>query len=109
MAWVRVGPRAALDGRDVVGCDVEGRRVAVYRLGDDCFATSNVCPHAGASLSDGCVVEGYIECPGHRALFDIRTGASDGSVTAKALRTFPVKVEGEDIYVELPAVEERTR
>ena len=45
----------------------------------------------------------------HHALFDIRTGEPDGSVTDRRLRTYPVKVEGDDIYVELPAAEEHSK
>lgn len=109
MAWVRVASRAAFDGREVLGVTAGGRRVAVYRLADGWFATGDTCPHAGASLSDGCIVEGHVECPVHHALFDIRTGASDGSVTSRTLATFAVTVEGDDIYVDVPAMEERTR
>src|SRR6476661_5154464 len=102
MAWALAVAESALADRDVVGVAVDGRRVAVYRLGESYFATSDVCPHAGAPLSRGCVVEGYVECPMHHALFDIRTGAADGSVTARALPTFPVKTEGGGIYVDIP-------
>ena len=62
----------------------------LYRLGDEFFATGDACPHLGASLSEGCVVDGYIECPLHSALFDIRTGASDGSMTSRPVSTLPV-------------------
>lgn len=55
----------------------------------------------GVPLSMGCVVDGYIECPFHHSLFDIRSGASDGSVTVKSLRTFPTKVEHGTIYVDV--------
>ena len=102
MAWVVAAATSALDGRDVIGIDVAGRRLAIYRLNDGYFATSDTCPHAAASLSDGCVVEGYIECPVHSALFDIRTGASDGSMTPRNLVTFPVRVEADRILVDIP-------
>ena len=46
---------------------------------------------------------------GGDALFDIRSGAADGSVTARALATCATKIEGGDIYVDLPTVEESTR
>lgn len=109
MTWVRAAARSALAARGVIGVDVAGRRVALYRLDGGVFATSDICPHAGLPLSAGCIVEGHIECPGHRALFDIRTGAADGSVTARALATFPVKIEDDEIFVDLPAVEETMR
>ena len=41
----------------------------------------------------GPVVDGYIECPVHYALFDIRTGHADGAITSQPLRTFPTRVE----------------
>ena len=109
MAWALAALQSALEGHDIIGVDVNGRRLAVYRIDDEFFATSDECPHAGGSLSGGCIVEGYVECPVHCALFDIRTGASDGSLTARAVQTFAVKVEGGAIYVDLPAVEETTR
>lgn len=101
MAWTFAAKTSVLAGRDVIGVVCEGRALALYRLNGDYFATSDVCPHQGASLSDGCVVEGYIECPLHYALFDIRTGAADGGVTTTSVRTFATRVEGDDIHVEI--------
>ena len=107
MAWTRAASRAALDGRDLVGVEVGGRRVVLYRLDGAVFATSGTCPHAGAPLARGCVVEGYVECPVHHALFDIRTGEADGAITSQPLRTFATRVEDDVIYVDLPMTEER--
>jgi nitrite reductase/ring-hydroxylating ferredoxin subunit len=106
MPWTYAAPRSAFDVRDVVAVEVGGQRVALYRLSDGIHATSDACPHQGASLSQGCVVEGFIECPLHFALFDIRTGAAGGGPTTTSVRTYPAKVEQDSIYVELPAAEE---
>ncbi|MEP7118482.1 MAG: Rieske 2Fe-2S domain-containing protein [Acidobacteriota bacterium] len=106
MPWVRAAARSALDGRAMMAVRCNGQRVALYALDDGVYATSDTCPHLGALLSYGTVVQGYVECPMHHALFDIRTGETDGSVTDKSVRTFPVKVEEGEIYVELPAMEE---
>ncbi len=107
--WVRVAAAHDFDGRDVIGVACEGRRVALYRLADGIFATSDTCPHLGASLSEGCVVEGFIECPQHHALFDIRTGVADGAVTDRPIQTFPTRVEGGEVYVDLAPIEETGR
>lgn len=107
MAWTEAATCAAFGGRDVIAVDCRGRRLALYRLGDEVFATSDACPHLGASLAGGQVVDGYIECPLHYALFDIRTGASDGSTTATPVQTFPAKVERDIVYVDLPAGQEQ--
>jgi nitrite reductase/ring-hydroxylating ferredoxin subunit len=106
MAWVPAADCAAFAGRDVIAVHCNGRRLALYRLEDDVFATTDVCPHQGASLSDGCLVSGYIECPVHFALFDIRTGEPDGSVTTSRAATFATKVEDGMIYVDMPSGEE---
>src|SRR5687767_7932431 len=38
------------------------------------FAVSNVCRHQFAKLGQGQVREGCLECPWHRARYDVRTG-----------------------------------
>ena len=101
MAWTLAAKVSALDEREVVAAECGGRRLAIYRLGGAYFATNDACPHQGGSLSDGCVVDGFIECPAHFALFDIRTGAADGSVTAASVRTFPTRVAHGEIHVDL--------
>lgn len=106
MAWAYAAEVADLDRHDVIGRVCHGRRIALYRLSAGIFASSDACPHAGAPLSRGCVVEGFIECPVHFSLFDIRTGEPQGGTTTRPLATFPTKVENGRIYVDLPAVEE---
>ncbi len=101
MAWTAATRVSAFGDRHVVGVVCDGHRVAVYRLNGEYFATSDICPHAGAALSAGCVVEHYIECPVHYALFDIRTGAADGAVTPRDVRTYATRLEGDEILVDL--------
>jgi len=106
MPWTYAAPRSALGARNVIAVEVGGQRLALYRLGDAIHATADACPHLGASLSQGCVVEGFVECPLHFALFDIRTGAAGGGPTTRSVRTYPTKVEQDGIYVDIPAAEE---
>lgn len=72
------------------------------------YALDNRCPHMGGSLSGGDLEGGTLTCPRHGARFDIRTGKSVGnaklafiSVKVGDAKTFPVKVEGTDILVDL--------
>ena len=107
MAWTPVARCAALEQGDVTAVDCSGMHLVLYRLEDGVFATSATCPHLGGSLAAGTIVNGYIECPVHYALFDIRTGDADGAITSQPLRTYPTKVEDDVIYVDLPMAEER--
>ncbi len=99
MPWVHVADLADFAGRNVIGVEHGERKLAIYRLEDGVYATTDICPHAAARLSGGEVVEGYIECPGHYALFDIRTGASGGGLATGDLTTYPVRVDGTAIHV----------
>jgi 3-phenylpropionate/trans-cinnamate dioxygenase ferredoxin subunit len=59
------------------------------------------CSHMGQDLSKG-TKEGHIlRCKLHGAEFDIRTGDVLRNMQARKLKTFPVTVKGEDIFVEL--------
>ena len=104
--WEWTATLSALDGRAVVGVQCQGRRLALYRLDEGIFASTDTCPHHGSTLSHGCVVGGFIECPVHYALFDIRTGAPDGAVTTRRLRTLATKIEDGNIYVDVSGLEE---
>ena len=55
---------------------VEGRRVALARVGEEFFAIDDTCSHADFPLSEGDVDadECALECPAHGSLFDLRTG-----------------------------------
>ena len=99
MPWVRVADLADFAGRNVIGVEHGERKLAIYRPEDGVYATTDICPHAAARLSGGEVVEGYIERPGHFALFDIRTGKSAGSLAAGDLTTYPVMLDGTRICV----------
>jgi nitrite reductase/ring-hydroxylating ferredoxin subunit len=104
MLWLFAANCSDFGDRDVIGVICAGQRLALYKLPDGYFATSDACPHQGGSLSEGCVIENYIECPLHYALFDIRTGAADGGVTTTPVKTFKTRVDDGRVFVEMDAV-----
>ena len=79
--------------------------VCVANLGDGTFlAVDDVCSHAEASLSEGevDVEDEIIECPRHGSVFDLRTGQPRSLPATLPVVTFPVKVEGEALLIEVP-------
>lgn len=67
--------------------------IALYKVGDEYFATSNICTHGLARLSDG-YLEGYlIECPLHQGLFDVRTGSCAGPPVEEDIKAYDVRVQ----------------
>jgi nitrite reductase (NADH) small subunit len=53
---------------------VNGRHVAVFRLGDEFFALDNLCLHRGGPICDGEIRNGVVTCPWHFWSYEIRTG-----------------------------------
>jgi nitrite reductase/ring-hydroxylating ferredoxin subunit len=53
---------------------IRGRSIALFRLDGILFALDNICPHAGAALARGRILDGMIQCPLHGSKFDLRTG-----------------------------------
>jgi len=75
--------------------------VAVFRLGDEFYATDDTCTHAQASLAEGYIAGDAVECAFHSAKFCIRTGQVRSLPATRPLRTYPVKIVGDEIYVDL--------
>jgi 3-phenylpropionate/trans-cinnamate dioxygenase ferredoxin subunit len=78
--------------------------IAVANLGDGVFlAVDDICSHAEASLSEGevDVEDETIECPRHGSVFDLRSGRPRSLPATVPVVSFPVKVEGDRILIEL--------
>jgi 3-phenylpropionate/trans-cinnamate dioxygenase ferredoxin subunit len=78
--------------------------IAVANLGNGTFlAVDDICSHAEASVSEGEVDVDMetIECPRHGSTFDLRTGQPKTLPATLPIVTFPVKVDGDLIMIEL--------
>lgn len=73
--------------------------IALYKLEDGIYATSNSCSHEYSPLSEGIVMDGRVYCPKHGSRFDIRTGAVIDPPATAPVRTYPVKVEDDEVFV----------
>jgi anthranilate 1,2-dioxygenase large subunit len=101
MGWREVTSVDKLRPEGATGVEIDGIPVALYRLGDEVFASHGICTHALALLSEGFVEDGKIECPLHQGQFDIRSGKALCAPLTKDLRTFAVKVENGMVFVDL--------
>jgi len=79
--------------------EIEGEPIAVFNINGEFYAIQDVCTHDGGILTGG-IVNGYIiECPRHGAQFDIKTGTVLRMPAVEPIKTYPVKVEGQEIFV----------
>jgi 3-phenylpropionate/trans-cinnamate dioxygenase ferredoxin subunit len=82
--------RVEVDGVELLLCNVNGTL----------YAIEDVCTHDGGPLDQGTLEGETVVCPRHGATFDVRTGDALTLPAVLPLMTFPVTIEGDDVYVE---------
>lgn len=83
---------------------LDGHPIAVVRCGDEVYAVGDICSHQRISLSEGEVLcdTKQIECWKHGSAFSLVDGTPHALPATKPVPVFPVTVEGDDIYIEVP-------
>jgi len=99
--WIKAADRGALSDGEVIGVSVAGHEIALYEMDGEIFATDDICTHAYAKLSDGWMEKGEIECPLHAGRFDIKTGKATAPPCIDDVKSYPVRVEGDEIQIKL--------
>jgi len=99
--WIDALSADDLPTDDVIGVVVGGRDIAIYAVGDALYATDNICTHGQARLCDGFLDGHEIECPLHQGKFDVRSGQPTCDPVTEAIRSYPVRIDGQRVYLEL--------
>lgn len=103
MSVTRVCSVADIEPNTAAKFVVEGIPIALVRIEDDFYAIGDVCSHADVSLSEGEVDPGdrHLECWKHGSRFSLETGVPDVLPATQPVPVFTVKVEGDDVLVEV--------
>jgi nitrite reductase (NADH) small subunit len=99
--WHRVAAVAEIppgSAREVTAGD---RVIALFNVDGTLYALDGICPHAGGPLGEGTLQGPVVTCPWHGWQFDVTTGRHCLNSRIEHSR-FPLKIEGNDVYVELP-------
>jgi 3-phenylpropionate/trans-cinnamate dioxygenase ferredoxin subunit len=81
--------------------EVDGERVAVANVGGTFHAFGDICTHARCSLAEGELEGQTVTCPCHGSQFDVTTGEVLNPPATEPVPTFGVRVEGDDVQVEV--------
>ncbi len=79
--------------------EIDGKDVCVVRQGSEVFAIADLCSHAEASLSEGDVSPGRIECWLHGAEFDLRTGEALTPPASAPVKSYTVTIDGDLVKI----------
>ena len=99
--WIELAAVDAIPEDDVIGIDAGGKSFALYMVESEVYATDNICTHGNARLCDGFLEGHEIECPLHQGKFDIRNGKAMCAPLTEDVKTYPVKIEGDRVFVEI--------
>jgi nitrite reductase/ring-hydroxylating ferredoxin subunit len=80
---------------------VNNKRIALFNVAGRYYALDDSCPHRGGPLSQGDLEGGEVVCPWHGARFALETGAIKAPPAAVGVASYPVRIQGADIEIEV--------
>ena len=98
--YIKVAQASAVKPGMLTMTKVGDVEVMIANLYGEFYALDNFCPHEGWALHEGILEDDCVECPGHSHFYSVKNGQRTG-VPDESARSFPVKVEGDDILVDL--------
>lgn len=99
--YVRVAKKTDLADPGKMLVEAGDRLIVLCRVGGEFFAIDDVCTHDGGPLGEGMLDDHTIACPRHGAKFDIRDGRALTMPATHATGSYAVKVEGDDVLVDV--------
>ena len=100
--WTRAVSLSDVAQGEMLAVSLDGKKVAIYHLENgEIYATANICTHEYALLTDGWLEGCEVECPLHSGRFDVRNGHAMCEPLKKPVRTYRVRVDGDDVYLDM--------
>ncbi|NCB51703.1 MAG: hypothetical protein EOM54_07475 [Clostridia bacterium] len=108
MQYIKIAQKNEVKDGEKKKIPIDDKVLLLTNVQGTYYAIDDKCPHMGASLYEGSLNGYSITCPKHGSVFDVRTGnvISSGKIAfihvkVNNTRTYPVKVEGDDILIGL--------
>ncbi len=102
MPFTHLASLSDLKTRKLICSKTGGYRILIALAEDKVYAVDDMCTHEDASLSKGSLHGDCVKCPLHGSRFRLKSGEALDEPAEEALTTYPVKIDGDDILVELP-------
>lgn len=97
--WIKVARLADLPEGQPFRADADDVPLVLVRRGETVDVLANACAHQGASLSEGQVVDGCLECPWHGTRFRLADGEVEQGPSVFAQPRYAAKVENGEVLV----------
>ena len=100
-ASVRVARADELKTDQLKLLHTERGRIVLGRTAAGWVAFDDACSHRGASLADGALICGTVQCPWHGSQFDVRTGAVGAGPAKEPIATYSVEESDKELRLTL--------
>jgi toluene monooxygenase system ferredoxin subunit len=100
MAFQRVAKIEDVWSGEMLGLEVNGEPVLLVNIDSHIYAYADTCPHQNSRLSEGTLTDKVLRCERHHWEFSVCTGSGVNPQNA-CLKPFPIRVDGEDILIDL--------
>src|SRR5712692_7754683 len=100
LAWVKVARVGELEPGTMKRAEIDPLHMAtLINIDGEYYALDASCPHQSFPLWAGRVLGHRVVCPGHSWVFDARTGNVLAPRDGLPVRTYPVRVEADAVYL----------
>ncbi len=101
MTWTKIAPLDDLPQGRGVRVELGETRIALFRIEDEVYAVGDRCSHAEASLSEGPLFDGFVECPRHGSEFNLTDGEPASLPATKPVPVYPTRVDDGILFIDL--------
>lgn len=99
--WVKVCSLNQVGTNEMFSFDFEQKKILITNLNGKLYATDRICTHAEADLSTGFLTDEGVRCPLHLSVFNLENGQPQNPPAEIPLKTYNIKIEQDEIYVEV--------
>lgn len=103
MAFVKVCGVSDVAPGEALRIEQGPEPVGLFNVDGEFYAIDDTCTHGEWSLCEGYIEGGEVECSLHMAKFCVRSGAVLAPPATSAVKTYPVKIEDDDVLIDLTA------
>lgn len=97
--FVKVAALSDVPPGTIKGVEVNGERIALCNAAGTLCAVKDECTHAQFPLTYGDLEGKILTCALHGAQFEVTSGRAVGLPAIEPVQSYPVKVEGEEVYI----------
>ena len=103
MGFQKVAKIEDLWSGEMMGLEVNGENILLVNVDNHVYAYADICPHQKSRLSEGHLTDKILRCARHHWEFDVCSG-SGVNPRNTCLKPFPIRVDGDDILVDIDEV-----